>query len=177
MAIAVLQFILGFILLTAGRRFYWFFVGAVGFLGGWALSAFVLKDQALWAQLIFALIFAIVGSLLAVFLQRVALSIAGFISAGYGVSVLLEVLKIDPGVYRWPLILIGGILGAIFILGLFNLALTILTSWGGASLIVNTFGLSGPLALGLLIGLLIVGILIQGAGTRRRSRGFSHSSG
>lgn len=176
MPIAIVQFILGFVLLIAGRRIYWLFVSSVGFLGGLALSTYVLKGQPLWAQLLFALIFGLVGAILATNLQRIALSIAGFFAAGYGMSVLLGILNFDGGTTRWLLILIGGVLGAFFVLGLFNLALIVLTSWGGASLMVEAVGFSGPLALGLLIGLLFIGLLLQGIG-RRRESGLSSSSG
>jgi hypothetical protein len=160
-----LAFILvGLLLLVAGRRLFWLFVAVVGFVVGVEAAHYILPHQTELFTLVVALVLGLMGALLAIFLQKVAIAIAGFAGGGYlavviGAPLLGGVGTRYPG--AWLCFLVGGILGAILLMVFFNWALIILSSLHGAHLILR--GLSAPSHYFTLLLLVIalVGIFIQ----------------
>ena len=89
----------------------------------------------------------------------------GFILAG--------MIGWDASRLAWVPVIIGGILGVVLVVALFEWALIILSSLTGAGLIVEAARFRPPIAGLLFVALLIVGIGIQAGllrGERRRSR-------
>jgi hypothetical protein len=169
----IILILLGVVLLALGRRLFWFFVGAVGFVAGLNLAAELLSEQPFWVILLVALLAGLVGSVLAVFLQRLMIAVAGFLAAGYVLVSLLGYFGVEVGALAWLAFLIGGVFGAILASVVFDWALLILSALLGATLMVQ--GLSAtvpgfePSLNGLLILVLFfVGIAIQ-AGFLSRS--------
>lgn len=162
----ILLIILGILLLTLGRRLFWLFVGAVGFVAGLNLAAHLFTDQPTWVILVLALLAGLVGSVLATFLQRFMVAAAGFLAAGYVLVNLLGYFGIEFGNLAWLVFLAGGVCGAILASLVFDVALMILSALSGATLMVQ--GLSAtvegfsPTLNGLLILVLFfVGLAIQ----------------
>ena len=152
--------ILGGTLLVAGRKLFWLFVGAAGFVTGMQLaSRFTQSSEGL--AIILGLILGIIFALLAIFLQRIAIAIAGFLAGGYILTALTGLVGLDAGAFFWIVYVIGGILGVILISLLFDWALIILSSLAGASLVVQ--GLFAESAMGglIYIVLFIIGVVIQ----------------
>src|SRR3990172_7787956 len=87
--------ILGAILLILGRKLFWIFVGAIGFLVGFNPAAQYLAEQPIWVILLIAIVAGIIGSVLAVVLQRVATLVAGFLAGGYLTVQLLQMLEVS----------------------------------------------------------------------------------
>jgi hypothetical protein len=108
-------------------------------------------------------VIGIIFALLAIFLQRVAIAIAGFLAGGYILTALASMLGFDSGALFWITYVIGGILGLILVSLLFDWALITLSSLAGASLVVQ--GLFPEAAAGGLIFLMLflIGVVIQGA--------------
>lgn len=154
--------ILGGILLVAGRKLFWLFVGAIGFITGMQLaSGFAQTSEGL--AIIIGLVLGLVFALLAIFLQRIAIAIAGFFAGGYVLTVLAAMLGLDFGGFGWIIYVIGGILGVILVSLLFDWALITLSSLAGASLVVQ--GLFPQSGIGGLIFFIIfvIGLVIQGS--------------
>lgn len=172
----VINLILGGALLVAGRKLFWLFVGAAGFVTGVQLATRFSQGSD-WLALVIGLIVGIIFALLAIFLQAVVIWIAGFLAGGYVLSVLAATLGIDlGGATTWIVYVIGGVLGVILVSVLFDWALITLSSMVGASLIIQSIfpqGASGGI---LFIILFLAGVLIQGSILRRERALASRSS-
>ena len=154
--------ILGGALLVAGRKLFWLFVGAAGFVTGMQLATrFSQSSEGL--AIIIGLVIGLIFALLAIVLQRIAISIAGFLAGGYILTVLAGMLGMDAGALAWIVYVIGGIIGVILVSLLFDWALITLSCLAGASLVVQ--GLFPQNATGglIFIILFIIGIVIQGS--------------
>ena len=77
-----LDFILGILLLLAGRKLFWLAVGIMGFLTG-AHFAQVITPANEWAVLAIAFCFGILGAAFAVAFQWVGVLLMGFWGGGY----------------------------------------------------------------------------------------------
>ena len=131
-----LRILMGAVVLVLGRKLYWLFVGAVGFVLGIALATRFLSGGPQWVILVIALAAGLLGALLAAFLQQAAIAVAGLIGGGYVGFILAGMIGWDAGRLAWVPIIIGGILGVILVVALFDWALIILSSLTGAGLIV-----------------------------------------
>lgn len=166
----VFNLLLGTFLLIAGRKLFWLFVGALGFITGLQLaSRFAEGNEA--TAIIVALVLGVIFALIAVFLQRMAVSAAGFFAGGFVLTALAERLgMLDGGLLFWGLYIVGGILGVILVMLLFDWALITLSSLAGASLILQSFEFQNT-AGGIVFFLLVVtGVVIQGLILRREAR-------
>jgi len=159
----------GGLLLAFGRRLFWLFVAVVGFFGGMTLAGRYIDSEI--AQMVVGLIIGGIGAVLAVFVQRGAVLLGGFMAGGTLLSGFVTGLLGDPGQAVWLPFLIGGILGAVLMSVVFDWALMILSSLLGAVLVAGfvrqTVGLEQPLGTLLIIGLFIAGLALQGMFKRR----------
>ena len=165
----LVNIILGGALLVAGRKLFWLFVGAAGFVTGLQLASRFSQNSEGMA-IIIGLVIGVIFALLAIFLQRIAIAIAGFLAGGYILTALAVMLGLDAGALVWIIYVIGGILGVILVSLLFDWALITLSSLAGASLVVQ--GLFPQNATGGLIFIIlsIIGVLIQGSVLRYERR-------
>ncbi len=152
----------GAALLILGRKLFWLFAAAVGFLFGMSLAQQVLPGQSQTVHLIVALILGGLGAILTVLVEKIAIGLVGFIAGGYLVHLLLPALSINLGSLLWLAVIIGGVIGAVLASTMFDWALIILSSGIGASVITNHLTLPQPFPLVLLVGLFIMGVVIQG---------------
>jgi hypothetical protein len=164
----LLALLAGIVLLVAGRRLFWLFVGLVGFFAVYRWFAPYRLGPASGRWLL-AILAGVVGILLAIFLQRVAIALAGFFAGG---SFAVQLLGLHLGQARGGALLvflIAGVLAAILAVALFDLALVVLSSLAGADLIVEALHPRPVTAKLVLMVLVVVGIAIQmGSGERRR---------
>jgi hypothetical protein len=171
----IANLLLGIVLLLLGRKLFWLFVGVAGFLVGLQIAErFIAGPQG--TKLLIAIAAGILGALIAIFLQKVAIAIAGFVIGGYITVELLRASALFPKALAWtqgttfsvPYI-IGGIIGAVLLFVLFDWGLIVLSSLSGASLIIRSITFQSH-ALPLLFAVLVVvGILIQ-ARTKHKLR-------
>ena len=163
----VINLVLGGALLLAGRKLFWLFVGAAGFVTGIQLATRFTQGPE-WLAILIGLIIGVIFALLAIFLQAVVIGIAGFLTGGYVLMALAALLGIDvTGATTWIVYIIGGILGLILVSLLFDWALITLSSLAGASLIIQSFNPGGATGGVIFIILFIAGVLIQGSILRR----------
>jgi MFS family permease len=151
--------ILGALLLLLGRKLFWLFVGAAGFLAGMSLAQTYLGGHSETTALVAGAALGLVGIFLALFLQKIAIGAAGFFAGGYFAMNLAAASLGLSGSSEYVAFVIGGILGAVLLSMLFDWALIVLSSLVGAVLITQSFHVHDmPL---LVFGLALVGILIQ----------------
>ena len=165
-----LKFISGCALLTLGRKLFWLFVAGVGFFASIELAGRYLNGQPEWVTVLIALGAGLIGALLAVFFQNVAIWLAGFIGGGYIAVNLLTIIGLDKGTLVWLIFIIGGIAGGVLVATFFNWALIILSSLGGASLISGLVHFSRLAAILAFITLFIIGLSVQARLMRNEKR-------
>src|SRR5450432_1627851 len=73
----------GIAILLFGRRLFWLLVAAVGFAVGMQLTPYLMQHPPTWLALAIAIAFGILGALLALILQKIAIAIAGFLLGGH----------------------------------------------------------------------------------------------
>ena len=78
--IVILHGLIGIVLLALGRRLFWLFVGCVGFMAGLQMAQQYFGLQPSWVAWAAALLFGLVGALLALFFQKLAIVLGGFAS-------------------------------------------------------------------------------------------------
>lgn len=162
--ISLINVILGGALLLVGRKLFWLFVGAIGFVTGFQLaSSFWQGSESL--AIIFGLILGVTFALLAIFLQTIAIGVAGFFAGGFTLTALASMFGIDTGSISWVVYLIGGIIGLVVVIYLFDWAIITLSSLAGASLLVQAFvPQSGAGTGGVVFAILvIIGVVVQGS--------------
>lgn len=164
-----LRILAGIGLLVFGRKLFWLFVGLIGFASGIQVATRFFPGQPEWMILAIALTAGVLGALLALFLQWLAIGLAGFFAGAYIVTRLLHASGLATSGMDWLLFLIGGILGLILIVILFDWALIILSSLAGAGLITESVHVGHSGALLLFIVLAIAGILVQSRLMKTRS--------
>jgi len=163
----IINLILGSALLVAGRKLFWLFVGAAGFVTGIQLTTRFWQGSDVLA-IIAGLVLGVIFALLAIFLQAMVIGIAGFLSGGYVLTVLVSMLGIDvTGSMTWVIYIIGGVIGLILVSVLFDWALITLSSLAGASLIIQVFSPQGAAGGLLFFILFIAGVILQGSILRR----------
>jgi hypothetical protein len=163
----IAHLLLGIVLLLLGHRLFWFFVGVAGFLVGMEIAQrFVAGPQGM--KLLIAIAAGILCAVIAIFLKKAAIAIAGFIIGGYITIELLRGSALFPKAFAgmqstafFVPYIIGGIIGAVLLFVLFDWGLIVLSSLSGASLIVHSMTFQSH-ALPLLFAVLVViGILVQ----------------
>ncbi len=164
-----LNLAVGLVLLCLGRRLFWLFVGAAGFVTGLLAGQELLQGRPEWVGLLVALLAGIIGALLAVFLQKLAIAAAGFLFGGYVLMSLA--LAVGNAPLGWLAFLIGGIVGAVLVLAVFDWALIILSSLAGATLVVGSFAMERGTGALLFLVLAIIGSVIQAMPSRRPAEG------
>lgn len=167
--VSLVTAIVGIGLLLAGRKIFWLFVGGIGFLIGIELARRIAFPSD-WMIVVAALGLGLIFALLAVFLESIAIGIAGFLGGGLAAIRIAALFGMEAPVAQQVLFVIGGILGAILIVVLFNWALITISSLAGASMVVSSFAMGGaqrPLVLFLLI---IFGVVVQSMAMRREGR-------
>jgi hypothetical protein len=162
----IISLILGVALLVAGRKLFWLFVGAAGFVTGMQLATQFWQGPELLA-IIIGLVVGVIFALLAIFLQSVAIGIAGFLAGGYILTVLAGMMGLNQGAFSWIVYIIGGIIGVLLVIFLFDWAIITLSSLAGASLITQALLLPSGLGGVIFIALVIVGVVIQGSMLQR----------
>ncbi len=161
----IINLILGIVLLVTGRKLYWLLVGVVGFVVGLAFATAYVQLNPPWLIYVVALGAGIVGALLAVFVQRLAIALVGFVVGGYGAMYLASLLGIQAQPFTWMAFIVGGIVGLLLVASLFDWALYILSAWAGSTLvtkaITDSISINQTLGLVIFFVLFVLGIVIQ----------------
>jgi len=152
---------IGAALLVFGRKLFWLFVGGVGFLVGVSIAARLFSEQSETSHLVIALGCGALGAIFAILVKKIAVGVAGFIAGGILFQHLVQSFSSSSEQNPWILFLVGGIIGAVLIVLLFEWALIVLSSLVGSLLIVQELHLPDIGTVILSVTLLACGILVQ----------------
>jgi hypothetical protein len=164
---AIVGVLIGVVILFFGRRLFWLCVAAVGFAVGVEIAPLLVNEPSSLLALLIALLFGVLGAFLALFLQKVAIAVLGFLAGGKLATAIAAAFFVHYAQYSTIIFVIGGIIGAILLLALFGWALIVVSSFIGAYLIESAIVLPPTGSTLVFIGLAIVGIFVQAASFRR----------
>src|SRR5450631_1394983 len=166
-SLPILSALLGIALLFFGRRLFWLFVAALGFAIGLQLAPYLSHNPPLWLSLLLSLGLGLAGAIFAVLLQKIAIGVAGFLVGGRVAVAIAAAFLVNHAHYSVITFVVGGILGAFLLLGLFDWALIIFSAIEGARLLASSIHLPSTGTTVLVVALAIFGIVVQSAMFRR----------
>jgi hypothetical protein len=170
---AILNVLIGAGLLFFGRRAFWLFVAGAGFVAGLSLANSILQGPE-WVGVFVGIGIGLLAALLAVFVQRFAIGLAGFLVGGYIALQILPMLNLEGGWVAILAFIIGGVIGAILVGIFLDWALISLSSLAGAALVTQALNLSGGLGLVVFVILIVIGVVFQSR--ELREDGHKHRS-
>lgn len=166
-SVAIVGVIIGVVILFFGRKLFWLCVAAVGFAVGVEIAPQLVHEPSSLLALVVALVFGLLGALLALFLQKIAIAVLGFLAGGKLACAIAGAFFVHYAQYSTIIFIVGGIIGAILLLVLFDWALIVVSSFIGAYLIQSAIMLPPTGSTLVFAGLAIVGIIAQAASFRR----------
>jgi hypothetical protein len=166
-SVTITGVLIGVMILFFGRKLFWLCVAAVGFAVGVEIAPLLVNESSSLLALLIALIFGGLGALLALFLQKIAIAVLGFLAGGKLATAIAAAFFVQYAQYATIVFVIGGIIGAILLLVLFGWALIVVSSFIGAYLIQRAIVLPPTGSTLVFIGLAMVGIFVQAASYRR----------
>jgi hypothetical protein len=161
LSVPTIELLIGAAILFLGRKLFWLFVGAIGFALGVEMAPQIVHQPAPLVTLVIAFGLGIIGALLAILLQKFAIAAAGFLAGGWFTMSLYAFLAGPAGNVGTVVFLVGGLLGAILFVALFDWALIFFSSVAGARFIATAIVLSQTERAILFILLVVVGIAVQ----------------
>jgi len=166
-SVAIAGALIGVVILLFGRKLFWLCVAAVGFAAGVEIAPHLVQQPSTVLALTVALILGLLGALLALFLQKIAIAVLGFLAGGKLAGAIAAAFFVQYAQHSTIIFVIGGIIGAILLLVLFDWALIVVSSLIGAHLIQSAIVLPPSGSTILFIGLVVVGIIAQASWLRR----------
>jgi len=158
----------GVALLLFGRRLFWLLVASAGFLAGFTFVTLFLEEPSTTSALVAGLLAGAAGALIALFAQKVAVTLGGFLAGGYGLMVLAGGVPGISSIPEWIPFLVGGVIGAFLIRIVFEWTLIVLTSLIGAILVTHFLSVGPAFLVPLTVLVAVVGIVIQARSKRRK---------
>jgi hypothetical protein len=166
-SVPIVGALIGAVILFFGRKLFWLCVAAVGFAAGVEIAPHLVHEPSPLMALVIALALGVIGALLALFLQKIAIAVLGFLAGGKLAGAIAAAFFVHYAQYSMIIFVIGGIIGAILLLFLFDWALIVLSSLIGAHLIQSAIVLPSSGSTIIFIGLAVLGIIVQAASMRR----------
>lgn len=157
----VVQLVAGLLLLLAGRRLYWLLVAAIGFFAGLGLAETYLNVDSVALEWLLALLTGALAALVAVFLQKFAISAAGAVAAGYATWWYLSLNGTPLGPWHWAAVAGATVVGLLIARTVFDFGLIFVSSLAGATLILESLGPEASTSRWLFLILVVAGTVIQ----------------
>jgi hypothetical protein len=168
---------MGLVLLTLGRKLFWLFVACVGFVAGFCSARYFWGSHSDLMILLIAITLGLLGAALAIYLQAVAIILAGFIAGGYVATNVMILFGFETSPMFWLPYAVGGIIGAVLLFLLFDWALIFLSSLCGAFFLIQAVQLRPLLERLLFTVLFFSGAIFQAGLWRQRRPQRAHTSG
>ncbi|PYJ93875.1 MAG: hypothetical protein DME54_08965 [Verrucomicrobia bacterium] len=166
-SVPIVGALIGVVVLLFGRKLFWLCVAAAGFVAGAEIAPHLVHEPSPLLQLTVALVLGLIGALLAFLLQKIAIAVVGFLAGGKLAGAIAAAFFVHYAQHSTIIFVIGGIVGAILMLVLFDWALIVVSSLIGAHLIQSAIVLPPSGSTILFLGLAVIGILVQAASLRR----------
>jgi hypothetical protein len=147
--------------LLLGRRLFWLFVAAAGFAAGLAGARAVLGPEPEWLAVLAAVGIGLVGAILAVAFQWLAVGVGGFLAGSYVALSAARLLGAE-GAWLWAAAVAGGIVAAALLVGLLDWVLIVLSALVGGALLTSLVDAAPLPATLLFVALVAAGVLVQG---------------
>src|SRR5262252_3956419 len=135
-SVTIVGVLIGVAILFFGRKLFWLCVAAVGFAVGVEIAPLLVSESSSLLALVIALVLGLLGALLALFLQRVAIAVLGFFAGGKLAIAIAAAFFVHYSQHSTIIFVVGGVIGAILLLAVFGWALIVVSSFIGAYLIV-----------------------------------------
>src|SRR5215467_4241588 len=158
-SVTIIGVLIGGVILFFGRRLFWLCVAAVGFAVGVEIAPHLVNEPSSLVALVVALVFGVLAALLALLLQKVAIAVLGFLAGGKLACAIAAAFFVHYAQYSAIIFAVGGIIGTILLLAVFDWALIVVSSFVGAYLIQSAIVLPPTGSTLVFIGLAIVGML------------------
>ena len=168
LSVPIISALLGVVVLFFGRKLFWLCVAALGFAAGVELAPHLLHEPTPLLQLSIALVLGFLGALLATLLQKLAVAVVGFAAGGRLAVSIAAMFFVQYASYYWLTFLIGGVVGALLLLSLFDWAVIFISSLIGAHLILRAITLPPAGEAIAFIVLTVLGVLAQASIFRRQ---------
>jgi Domain of unknown function (DUF4203) len=165
--IPILSALIGAIILLFGRKLFWLCVAAVGFAAGVEVAPYLVHQPTPLMALTFALVLGFIGALLALFLQKIAVAMAGFLAGGKFALAAAGAFFVQLLNHATITFVIGGVIGALLLLSLFDWALIFLSAIVGAYLVQSAITLPSAGSIVLFVVLAAIGAFVQVTGMRK----------
>ena len=160
MSVPTVGLLVGAAILLLGRKLFWLFVAAIGFALGAEIAQRIIHQPAPLTTLVIAVVLGLIGMLLAILVQKFAIAASGFLAGGWlALGLYTFFAGHIPNVAI--VFLVGGILGAILLLALFDWVLILFSSLAGARFIAITIVLPQMGRIILFLLLVVIGIAVQ----------------
>ena len=160
----IVQMVLGAVMLLFGRKLFWLFVGAAGFLAGSRFGAMALAGHSYWLTIGVAAATGIAGVLIALLFQRAAFALGGFFAGAYLVGDIMLQAGIPAPSPIW--ILAGGVAGAILAAVIMDWAIIWLSCLVGAGAVAWAIGRPSVLTWVVWAALIFIGYFFQARSLR-----------
>ncbi len=157
----ILNLITGVLLLFAGRRFFWVSVACIGFIMAYRYTVEVGVPGPAWITWALPLAIGLIGALVAVVYQKLAVVLIGFMIGGLVATDLFPLVGNHGEPLSWLILLAGGIIGAVAMLFVFDWALIMLSSLAGAFVIITSMGLDKTGGNMAFVILAVLGMIVQ----------------
>lgn len=166
-ALALSPILIGALLLLWGKKLYWLALGALGFIVGRWLAQDVLELGRNDLELAISVVLGLLGAFLAIFAQKIAVRLGGFLAGGV-LAYALAAPQIAPGPALWAALIVGAILGMVLAMLLFSAALVLVSSLVGANLMAHYLFAGSSWEVWAFLVLFGVGVLVQSRGKKSR---------
>src|SRR5207247_9204667 len=119
-SVAIVGALIGLVILLFVRKLFWLCVAAIGFAAGVELAPHLVQDPSALLSLTIALLLGIIGALLALFLQKIAIAVLGFLAGGKLAGAIAAAFFVHYAQQSTIIFVIGGVIGALLLLVLFD---------------------------------------------------------
>jgi hypothetical protein len=157
----ILKLLIGIFLLIFGRKLFWLLVGGIGFFAGSYLASFLFQGSSEVVSILFALVIGFIGAMLAQFVQKVGIGLAGFVIGGMVFSGFLSAVLVSVDIPQWVFFLVGGGLGVLLTVVLFEWSLIVFSSLTGAWMITQAMNMSFLASAIIFVVLILGGLTLQ----------------
>ncbi|MEO6847553.1 MAG: hypothetical protein ABI443_08450 [Chthoniobacterales bacterium] len=159
--IPIFQIAAGILLVFLGRKLFWLFVGTIGFLAGLQLGSHFGHGYPEIAILTVALVIGILGAVLAILAERVAVAIAGAIAGGMIGLHIAVLANLTSQAVQWVAFAVGAVFAAIVVSLLFDWALIVISSLTGAVMIAEKLQVTHQIRTFAVVAFCFIGIFSQ----------------
>ncbi len=132
---AIAQIVVGLVELLFGRRLFWLFVAAGGFLFGWFVVPAIHSGLPTWGRVAIGVALGLILAGLAKLFTRAIVALGGFLIVGPAAVIAVDRLGwsvVQGSRDYWIIFAIGGVIGAALLGMFFNWALIALSALFGA---------------------------------------------